>query len=175
MQWYTQAKKFLFDIYNVGLEKMLNHRKADWQGKDCSSRKKCFQWFFFLPNYYHNGGHFFIHGSYNLEKVLNCDSGLEKSLNWVKVLEKYLISLLGLEKSLKFVLEKSLKSPWNLFVWGCTNHVIWFHIQAAIMYLSFDSEKPRGDEPIKYVCMYLTFYCSTMYSTFLQSVTNICT
>ena len=90
---------------------MLNHRKADWQGKDCSSRKKCFQRFFFLPNYYHNGGHFFIHGSYNLESVLNCGSCLEKSLNSVKVLEKYLISLLGLEKSLKFVLEKSLKSP----------------------------------------------------------------
>ena len=136
----------------VGLEKMLNHRKADWQGKDCSSRKKCFQWFFFLPNYYHNGGHFSIHGSYNLEKVLNCDSGLEKSWNSVKVLEKYLISLLGLEKSLKFVLEKSLKSPWNLSVWSGANHVIWFHIQAAIMYL--------------------TFYCSTMYSTFLQSVTS---
>ena len=33
-----------------------------------------------------------IHGSYNLEKVLNS----------VKVLEKCLISLLGLEKSLKF-------------------------------------------------------------------------
>ena len=48
---------------------------------------------------------------HNLEKVLNCDSGLEKSWNSVKVLEKYLISLLGLEKSLKFVLEKSLKSP----------------------------------------------------------------
>ena len=33
-----------------------------------------------------------IHGSYNFEKVLNS----------VKVLEKYLLSLLGLEKSLKF-------------------------------------------------------------------------
>ena len=95
-------KKFLFDIYNVGLEKMLNHRKADWQGQDCSSRKECFQLFFFLPNYYHKGAHFFIHGSYNLESVLNCGSCLEKSLNSVKVLEKYLISLLGLEKSLKF-------------------------------------------------------------------------
>ena len=43
-----------------------------------------------------------LHGSYNLEKVLNFSSRLEKSLNSVKVLEKYLISLLGLEKSLKF-------------------------------------------------------------------------
>ena len=43
-----------------------------------------------------------MHGSYNLEKVLNFRSRLEKSLNSVKVLEKYLISLLGLEKSLKF-------------------------------------------------------------------------
>ena len=43
-----------------------------------------------------------VHGSYNLEKVLNFSSRLEKSLNSVKVLEKYLISLLGLEKSLKF-------------------------------------------------------------------------
>ena len=44
------------------------------------------------------------HGSYNLEKVLNFSSRLEKSLNSVKVLEKYLVSLyyLGLEKSLKF-------------------------------------------------------------------------
>ena len=33
-----------------------------------------------------------VHGSYNFEQVLNS----------VKVLEKYLISLLGLEKSLKF-------------------------------------------------------------------------
>ena len=44
---------------------------------------------------------FGLHGSYNLEKVLNFSSRLEKSLNSVKVLEKYLISLLGLEKSLK--------------------------------------------------------------------------
>ena len=43
-------------------------------------------------------------GSYNLEKVLSFSSRLvrlEKSLNSAKVLEKYLISLLGLEKSLK--------------------------------------------------------------------------
>ena len=31
------------------------------------------------------------HGSYNLEKVLNFGSRLEKSFNLVKVLEKYLI------------------------------------------------------------------------------------
>ena len=36
---------------------------------------------------------YMVHGSYNLEKVLNFTSGLEKSLNSVKVLEKYLISL----------------------------------------------------------------------------------
>ena len=40
-----------------------------------------------------------IHGSYNLETVFNFFS---KVLNSVKILEKYLISLLGLEKSLKF-------------------------------------------------------------------------
>ena len=42
-----------------------------------------------------------VHGSYNLEKVLNFGNRLEKSFNLVKVLEKYLISLLGLEKSLE--------------------------------------------------------------------------
>ena len=42
-----------------------------------------------------------FHGSYNLEKVFNFSGYLEKSLNSVKVHEKYLISLLGLEKSLK--------------------------------------------------------------------------
>ena len=42
------------------------------------------------------------HGSYNLEKVLNVISHLGKSLNLVKVLEWYLISLLGFEKSLNF-------------------------------------------------------------------------
>ena len=44
-------------------------------------------------------------GSYNLEKVLSFSSRLvrlEKFLNSAKVLEKYLISLLGLENSLKF-------------------------------------------------------------------------
>ena len=35
------------------------------------------------------------HGSYNLENVLNFNSHLEKSLNLAKVLEKYLISLVG--------------------------------------------------------------------------------
>ena len=40
--------------------------------------------------------------SYNLEKVLNFSSRLEESFNFVNVLKKYLISLLGLEKSLKF-------------------------------------------------------------------------
>ena len=44
----------------------------------------------------------YLHGSYNLEKVLNFGSRLEKSFNLVNVLEKYLIFLLGLEKSLKF-------------------------------------------------------------------------
>ena len=42
------------------------------------------------------------HGSYDLEKVLNFSSHLEKSFNLVKVPEKYLISLLGLEKLLEF-------------------------------------------------------------------------
>ena len=43
-----------------------------------------------------------LHGSYNLEKVLNFNSHLEKSFNLVKVLEKHLISLVGHEKSLIF-------------------------------------------------------------------------
>ena len=42
------------------------------------------------------------HGSHYLEKVLKCSSCREKFLNSVKVLKKYLISLLGLEKFLKF-------------------------------------------------------------------------
>ena len=37
------------------------------------------------------------HGLYNLEQVLNFISHVEKSLNSVKILEKYLLSLLGLE------------------------------------------------------------------------------
>ena len=44
----------------------------------------------------------FLHGSCNLEKVLKFSCYLEKSLNSVEVLEKYLIFLLGHEKSLKF-------------------------------------------------------------------------
>ena len=44
------------------------------------------------------------HGPYNLEKVLNFSSRCKKSLKLVKVLEKYLISLLGLEKSLEFTI-----------------------------------------------------------------------
>ena len=42
-----------------------------------------------------------LRGSYKIEKVFNFSSFLEKSLNSVKVLEEYLISL-GLQKSLKF-------------------------------------------------------------------------
>ena len=42
------------------------------------------------------------HGSYDHEKVLNFCSCLEKSLNSTKALEKYSISLLDLEMSLKF-------------------------------------------------------------------------
>ena len=42
------------------------------------------------------------HGSYSLDQVLNLISHLEKSLNSVKLFEKYLISLLGLETSLNF-------------------------------------------------------------------------
>ena len=53
------------------------------------------------------------HGSYDLEKVLSFSSRLEKSLNLVKVLKKYLISLLGLEKSLKFTTLSK-----NIFVYG---------------------------------------------------------
>ena len=45
-------------------------------------------------------------------KVLEFTSRLEKSLNSVKVLEKYLISLLGLEKSLKFT---ALSKPGTFF------------------------------------------------------------
>ena len=42
------------------------------------------------------------HGLFNLEKALNLSSRIEKSFSLVKVLEKQLISLLALEKSLKF-------------------------------------------------------------------------
>ena len=55
-------------------------------------------------------------GSYNLEKVLSFSSRLvrlEKSLNSAKVLEKYLISLLGLEKSLKLT---TLSTPYTYFL-----------------------------------------------------------
>ena len=41
------------------------------------------------------------HCSYNLGKVLDFSSRLEKSLISVKVVEKYLISLLGLEEVLE--------------------------------------------------------------------------
>ena len=44
----------------------------------------------------------YLHGSDNLEKVMNFTSRLEKSLNSVQALEQYLTILLGLEKSLKF-------------------------------------------------------------------------
>ena len=44
--------------------------------------------------------HFFL-GSYNLEEVLNFRGRFEKSLNSIKVREKYLIPLLGLEKVLE--------------------------------------------------------------------------
>ena len=54
----------------------------------------------------------YVHGSNNLEKVLNFSSRPEKSLNSVKVLEKYLISLLGLENSLKFT---TLSMPDTIF------------------------------------------------------------
>ena len=54
-----------------------------------------------------------IHGSYNLEKVLNFSRHHEKSLNLVRVLEKYLTSLLGLEKYLKF---NTLFMPHPFFV-----------------------------------------------------------
>ena len=53
-----------------------------------------------------------LHGSYNLEKVLNFTSRLEKSLNSVQVLEKQLISLIGVEKYLKFT---TLSTPDTLF------------------------------------------------------------
>ena len=42
------------------------------------------------------------HGSCNLEKVLNFSSHRKKLLKLVKVLDKYFISSLGLEESLKF-------------------------------------------------------------------------
>ena len=69
---------------------------------------------FHLAANMHLTGIFYLltHSSYNLENVLNFSNRLEKSLNLVKVLEKYLISLLGLEKSLNLVkgLEKYLIS-----------------------------------------------------------------
>ena len=54
----------------------------------------------------------YLHGSDNLEKVMNFTSRLEKSLNSVQVLEQYLTSLLGLEKSLKFT---TLSTPGFFF------------------------------------------------------------
>ena len=48
------------------------------------------------------GGGLLQHSSYNIEKVLNFASCLEKSSNSVYVPTKYLISLLGLERSFKF-------------------------------------------------------------------------
>ena len=57
-----------------------------------------------------------IHGSYNLEKVSNFNSCLSKSLNSVNFLEKYLISLLGLEKFLKFA-----TVPKNIF---CMSNIL---------------------------------------------------
>ena len=53
-----------------------------------------------------------LHGASNLEKDSNFSSGLEKSLNLVKILEKYLISLFGLEISLKFT---ALFTPCTIF------------------------------------------------------------
>ena len=53
-----------------------------------------------------------IHQSWN--EVFNFSSRLEKSLNSNKVLEKYLISLYGLEKSLKV----TTLSPHHHFLWN---------------------------------------------------------
>ena len=53
-----------------------------------------------------------LYGSYILEKVLSFSSRLEKSLYSVKVLEKYLISLFGVEKSSKFT---TLFMPHHLY------------------------------------------------------------
>ena len=55
---------------------------------------------------------FVAHGSYNLEKVLNFTSRREKSLESVEVLEKYLISLLGLGTSLKFTTLTTPRKIW---------------------------------------------------------------
>ena len=51
-----------------------------------------------------------MQGPFSIEKALNFTSRLEKSesLNSVQVLKKYLVSLLGLEKSLKFT---TLQTP----------------------------------------------------------------
>ena len=43
-----------------------------------------------------------LHGSRKPEKSLNFSSGLDEVLEFGEVLEKYLISLLGLKKALKF-------------------------------------------------------------------------
>lgn len=50
--------------------------------------------------------------SHNLEEVLISSNRLEKSLNLVEVLEKYLISFLGLENTLTFT-TLSLHFLWN--------------------------------------------------------------
>ena len=51
----------------------------------------------------------FKRGSYNVGKDLSFSSCLEKSLNSVKVLEKYLVSLLGLE--IQYLVFPSLYIP----------------------------------------------------------------
>ena len=50
----------------------------------------------------------FIHHLYKLEKVLHFSCHIKKPLNSLKILEKYWISLLSLEKSSKF---KCLVTP----------------------------------------------------------------
>ena len=66
------------------------------------------------------------HGSYmyNRGKVLNFTSRREKLLKLVKVLEKYLISLLDLEKSLKLT---TLSIPDTIFC-----KISWFFLLGKI-------------------------------------------
>ena len=60
-----------------------------------------------------------------LSRSLNFTSRLDKSLNSAKVLEKYLISLLGLKKPLKFTTLSMPTSPFCKIRLFCFSWKIW--------------------------------------------------
>ena len=78
--------------------------------------------------------------TYDHEKVLNFSSCLEKSLNSTKALEKYFISLLDLEMSLKFTTLSIFFCMSNIlllfFILICTSDEIASHTQSFCKVLS---------------------------------------